>query len=653
MVLNRLAFWLKTTAAFALCLWIGFEFSIPMVSSAAITIAILVDPDSGAVFSKSKWRFIGTILGGVVFFLFAIAFVQAPWLLILGLAVWTGICYYTSKHYRYFQAYGSLLAGYTATILLTTMGPSDNYLLTTIERVTEICLGVACVAVVFGLTHVRKGIARLEPEMHLQARRIFDMATALATQPTAESQARLMRLWVRQTDSLQRRLLMLGEEEAIYAKQAKSISLAMMDLFTPIAQFSENFLVLANCSDNPACRKARDAVLNCLDAIVPNTSAQTVSQAIKNDLPELREPLETAAAEIKDAEQRAKVSAIFLSLQNLLDSIFVYRSARHDPDSYPIRNYGKLIEQKVVIADAVGVSMGYLLVSLFWVGSAWTYGGHVLYKFLTISMLQLATDRPLLNIIDMLKGFILAFIVIFFVKFWAFPMGEDFLSLIFWLGIGLLPGCWLRAAPQTTVMGTGYLLFTGNLLGITNNMVYDVVNFMNIAMALVISLLCALALTAVLHPRRAEKRLDMLVRRALDDFDATLWAVWQGDSVQLTYWEDRQFARIKQLDNITMMKHSELLDNAANRLLQMTVAMRRFINEIDIAKSQDELLNIDEFKHLFSYYTKHKPSNNIETFAAHASAIAQMFERRENLSRQQAWALISQDLAGFKHYVHL
>ena len=83
----------------------------------------------------------------------------------------------------------------------------------------------------------------------------------------------------------------------------------------------------------------------------------------------------------------------------------------------------------------------------------------------------------------MLKGFILAFIVIFFVKFWAFPMGEDFLSLIFWLGLGLLPGCWLKAGPQTTVMGTGYLLFTGNLLGITNNMVYDVVNFMNIAMA--------------------------------------------------------------------------------------------------------------------------------------------------------------------------
>jgi uncharacterized membrane protein YccC len=624
-----------------------------MISSAALTIAILVDPDSGAVFSKSKWRFIGTILGGIVFLLLAIPFIQAPWLFILGLAIWTGICYYTSKYYRYFQAYGALLAGYTATILLTSMNASDNVFLMTIERVTEISLGVACVAVVFGLTHLRKGIARLEPEMHLQARRIFDMAKALNKQPTEESQARLIRLWVRQTDSLQRRLLMLGEEEGIHAKQAKSISLSMMDLFAPIAQFNENFLVLANYSDNPACQKARDAVLNCLDAILPNTSAQTVSQTIKNQLPELREPLETAAAEIKDSEQRAKVSAIFLSLQNLLDSIFVYRSARHDPTSYPIRNYGKLVEQKVVISDAVGVTVGYLLVCFFWIGSAWTYGGHVLFKFLTISMLQLATDRPLVNIIEMLKGFILAFIVIFFVKFWAFPMGEDFLWLIFWLGLSLLPGCWLKATPQTTVIGTGYLLFSGNLLVINNNMIYDVVDFLNIAMALVISLICALSLGAVLHPRRAENRLDLLVRRALDDFDSTLWAVRQEDNVSLTYWEDRQFARIRQLDNITMIRRPELLDHAAIRLLQMTVAMRRFVNEINILKSQGELSNIEDLKDLFYPYTKHKPSNNIEIVAAHASAIAQMFERLDELSRLQAWALISQDLSRFKRYIHL
>ena len=102
-----------------------------------------------------------------------------------------------------------------------------------------------------------------------------------------------------------------------------------------------------------------------------------------------------------------------------------------------------------------------------------------------------------------------------------------------------------------------------------------------------------------------------------------------------------------------MMRQPELLGIAANRLLQMTVAMRRFMNEIDIAKSQEELLNIDEFKHLFSYYAKHKPSNNIEIFAAHASAITQMFERRKDLLRQQAWALISQDLSGFKHDAHL
>jgi uncharacterized membrane protein YccC len=287
---------------------------------------------------------------------------------------------------------------------------------------------------------------------------------------------------------------------------------------------------------------------------------------------------------------------------------------------------------------------------LFWIGSEWTYGGNALIFFLVLTMLQLPTDRPLINIIDMFKGLVLAFMVIFFVKLWAFPYGEDFFWLIFWLGLGLLPGCWLKASPKTTVIGSGYLLFSGSLLGIDNNMTYDVVDFLNTSISLAISLIGAIALAAVFHPWRGETRLDLLVSRALDDFDSTLWAVRQEDNVSLTYWEDRQFARIRHLDHITMMRHPEKLDHAAIRLLQMTVTMRQFVNEIDIFKSQGELSNIEEFKHLFSSYTKHKPSNNIEIVATQASAIAQMFERRDDLSRQQAWALISQDLSRFAQH---
>jgi uncharacterized membrane protein YccC len=455
---------------------------------------------------------------------------------------------------------------------------------------------------------------------------------------------------VKQTDDLQRQLLMLGEEEAIYAKQAKSIRLALMDLFAPLAQFSENFLALASVADNPACQKARDEVLRCLDALLPNTGVSAVSLAIENVLPELRKPLELAAAQINNPEQRSKVSAIYVSLQSLLHSLLIYRRVRNDPASYPIRSYGKLLEKKVVFADAVGVTLGYLLFSLFWVSAEWTYGPISLLMFISITMLQLPTDRPLTNIISMLKGLGWAFVVCAPLKFFAFPLADGFIGMIFWLSVALFPGCWFRSSPKTAVMGSGYLLCAIILLGLTNNMSYNIGEFMNMMAALTISLIGAIALTAVIHPWRAETKLNLLARNALDDLDASLWAVWQGDRVALTFWEDRQFARIRQLDHIVMMRRPELLDGAANLLLQMTVVMRRFANEMDLAKRQGHLSDTTEIDRLLSSYAKSKTSNNIDLVASRANAIAEIFERRNDSSREQAWKLISHDLSELRNY---
>jgi hypothetical protein len=99
-----------------------------------------------------------------------------------------------------------------------------------LERISEVSLGVMSVALIFGLTHIRQGVKRLEPEMHLQARRILDVANGIVANPNAQTQVTLIRQWVRQTDALQRSLLMLAEEEAVYAKQGLGISVALISI---------------------------------------------------------------------------------------------------------------------------------------------------------------------------------------------------------------------------------------------------------------------------------------------------------------------------------------------------------------------------------------------------------------------------------------
>jgi uncharacterized membrane protein YccC len=644
MILQGLVFWLKVTTALSLTLWVGFELSIVMASSAAITVAILSDPDSGAVFSKSKWRFIGTILGGIFFVMLAVPFVQTPWLFLLGLALWGGGCYYVSNYFRNFQAYGALLAGYTASILLSDVGTSNNVVYIAIQRISEICLGVVCVAIVFGFTHIRKGISRLEPEMRIQAQRILEMASGIAAQPTAQTQVDLVRLWVRQTDALQLKLLLLGEEETIYSKQSKSIRLALMDLFTPVAQFSEHFLALARAEFNATSPAASQAVLSCLNSLAVNTSVEHVSDVMQNQIPALHEPLKAVASQIDDPLERAKVLAILSSLKKLINCLLIYREARRNPTFYPMRSLGKLVNRKVALADAVGVMCGYLLFCWFWVTSEWAYGPFSLMIFLSIIMLQLPTDRPLSNVIGMLKGFVLALLTALPIKFILMPIGESgFVWLFFCMAIAILPGCLLRVRPKTMAVGAGYFLFSLAMFSITNNMDYDIVSFMNIMLALLVSIFASFIVVAVIHPWRGETRLNLLMKNAIDDFNTTVMATLKNDQTAIIHWQDRQFARVKQLDHIIMLRKPLQADDAAQRLFNMTDAVLRLQHEIALAKSEEHTSQMPEIDWLI-HSNMNAGHDNLQKIGMQASAIAKLFFRNSHPERSEAWHAICQDL---------
>jgi len=650
-LLPGLAFWIKTTLAYGLCVWVAFELSITLAGSAALTVMILSDPDSGAVFSKSKWRFVGTIFGGLVFVGLAIPFMQAPWLFMLGLAIWSGICYYVSCYYRYFQAYGALLAGYTATIVLSEVAPTNTIVFTAIERVSEVSLGVIAVALTFGLTHIRKGIKRLEPEMHLQAKRILDIASGMVDDPSEQNQAHLVRQWVKQTDDLQRRLLMLGEEESIYSKQAKSIRIALMDLFAPIAKFSDDFQALVSAPATPAMLSARSAIIDCLQNLFATNNAPGVASVIKQYIPPLRKPLEEAAAEITDPQQNARILAIQGSLEQMLYSLHQYRRVRQDPNAYSVRKFGKIVEQRISILDAVGVAVGYLVFTAAWIGLEWQYGLLALMQFTAVVMLQLANDRPVLNVIDMLKGLFLASIFVYPVKFLLMPMGEGLAWLLFCIGLILLPGCLLRGSVKYMAVGSGAMLFGGILLGVANNMVYDFNQYLNMSASLIIGTIGAIVLIAVIHPWRGETRLNMLIQRALNDFEHAIKAVLTDDHKAVTFWEDRQFARVRQLDHIAMLRKPAQADDAARRLIHMVDAIRSFQQELKHIDHSNALDKDAALRKLRADITHADATDSSDIVGSWATGMVAAF-RQSDAERANAWQCISDQMMSLERRLY-
>lgn len=644
-LLAKLAFWIKTTAALGLCIWVAFELSITMAASTAVTVLILSDPDSGAVFAKSKWRLIGTMSGGIIFVCLAIPFIQAPWLLLLGLAIWSGICFYVSCYFRYFQAYAALLAGYTATIILGEVTPGGSIVTTTIQRVAEVCLGVLSVAFVFGLTHIRKGIVRLEPDMHLQARRIFEMVDGMTKDPTAQTQVSLVRQWVKQTDALQRKLLMLGSEETIHAKQSKSIRLALMDLFAPIAQFSQDFLALVSAEPTPAMLSARQAVVDCLEFLLTQTNnPDVVMGVIEKRLPLLLEPLNAAAQEIQDTEQKTKILSITTSLEKLLLTLHIYRRTRQDPSAYPIRKFGKILEQRISVWDSVGVGVCYLLFCAVCIGLEWDYWLISLQMYVAVVMLQLSNDRPVTNVTDMFKGLVLVAIIIYPIKFLLLPVSSEFGWLLFCVAIMLLPICWLRTSPKYMSVGSGGMLFGSILIGLNNEMTYDINHYLNTVLALAICCGGALATIGVIHPWRGETRLNMLMELALTDFENTINSVLSQDKLAITFWEDRQFARIRQLDHIVMLRTPEQANDAGRRLIHLVELIRLLEHEMALADQTAVTDTKDLTSQMRAELERIRSGHQSDVVGAKAADIADRFQYEAQNERANAWQSIADNM---------
>ena len=58
---------------------------------AATTVLIVANPVRGALFSKSQWRILGTIVGAAAMVTLVAAFPQEPVLFMAGVSVWLGI----------------------------------------------------------------------------------------------------------------------------------------------------------------------------------------------------------------------------------------------------------------------------------------------------------------------------------------------------------------------------------------------------------------------------------------------------------------------------------------------------------------------------------------------------------------------------------
>ncbi|AVA21260.1 MULTISPECIES: FUSC family protein [unclassified Rhizobium] len=144
--------WLFSVKAFIaaiMALFIALSLDLPRPYWAMAAVYVVANPLAGATSSKGLYRALGTLLGATASVILVPLFVNAPELLSVVVALWTGTLLFISMLDRTSRSYVFMLAGYSLPLIaLPTVGAPETVFDVALARSEEIIIGIVCASVV-------------------------------------------------------------------------------------------------------------------------------------------------------------------------------------------------------------------------------------------------------------------------------------------------------------------------------------------------------------------------------------------------------------------------------------------------------------------------------------------------------------------------
>jgi len=144
--------WLFSVKAFIaaiMALFIALSLDLPRPYWAMAAVYVVSNPLAGATSSKALYRALGTLIGACASVIFVPLLVNAPELLSVVVALWTGTLLFISMLDRTSRSYVFMLAAYSLPLIaLPTVGAPETVFDVALARSEEIIIGIVCASVV-------------------------------------------------------------------------------------------------------------------------------------------------------------------------------------------------------------------------------------------------------------------------------------------------------------------------------------------------------------------------------------------------------------------------------------------------------------------------------------------------------------------------
>jgi|GEM_PF-172228 len=521
---NAVFYAVKTCLAAFLALYIALELNLDKPAWALTTVLIASQLYSASTISKSVFRLLGTLLGGVFIFFIFPPTVAHPLLFSFCVSLWVSLCLYLSLHDRTPKSYVFMLAGYSAAIMgfPEVMTPL-NITSTVLSRIEEITLGIVCSSLVHGLlfpVSMRSLLEQSVSQWYLNARKLChellsgipgdksperdDILVKMATNP--QQVEILITHCVYEGDAARRliRLISVQYQHLSYliptltAIELRLQRISALNIALPSNVAVAFHLFLHWLNDGEAVGDTQGILLElsrCQSQL--NTSWQADEMPTEHCLL-LTGLLERLADFVRIAAAYQSVGVLVSDLSG--DTTLARGKRTH-----------RFFDKGLIRLSALTAFCATFGSCLLWMATGWRDGASAPVMAAILSSFFASVDTPLTSMKLFVRGVIVAIIISVIYVALLLPQATSFEALMICLAPGLMILGLMIARPATNMIGLSVAIQIPGFIGLGHHLKPDLVLLVNNALASVAGVLIAVILTAIMR----NKRPSWTARRAM------------------------------------------------------------------------------------------------------------------------------------------
>nr|WP_251030623.1 MULTISPECIES: FUSC family protein [Pseudomonas] len=505
---DRLAlqFAIKTVLGGGLALWLALRFGLEQPSWALMTAFIVAQPLSGMVVQKGLARLLGTLVGTVMSVVFMGLFAQTPWLFLLALAFWLGLCTACSTLLRSAWSYSFVLAGYTVAIIAL---PAISHPLAVFDqavaRCTEISLGIVCATAASALLWPLRVERQLAGQAHaawqsgMQAARATLAGDAQARKGLLEILGRIVAV-----DAQREHAWFEGSLGRQRARAISGLSQKLLMLLRISRSVRRQWKQL-DPEETEALQPWMDEVLQALEA-----DGATLQALRPRVLDASHDPRISSA-------QSYCLARVALLLDTALAACAALSAVQEGRAADPPRTLTPHRDLSLAMVFGARSALAFLAVACFWLATAWPAASGALVLTCVVCSLFASRENGAQIGLAFLRGILLAVPTAFVIGEIVLPQWSSFAMLCMAMGVPLFFGALGMAKPQIFATATSFCLHFVVLVSPLNAMKYDVAAFFNNAQAMMIGVGAAVLAFNLLILRNPAWHSRRLLAATLDD----------------------------------------------------------------------------------------------------------------------------------------